>query len=124
MDKIKVTKKMKKKIDLNLQYFYSQTMDGYIIHYLNGFIGVGILEEPENHLHCNMNTIWIYGCGHTDDGKDIEENHNVYLTEDEGRDLLKCLMIALPRHHKYYVRQTEEQRMQNMPRKLRVPKGK
>jgi len=107
-----ITPTMKDRIENCMEFFYEKTLDGHIIKYLNGFTGVGILEEPDDHITKAANTIWIYGCGFSKNGKRIVENTNILLTEDEAKDLKKCISIALSKHDKYYKKLTRKERNQ------------
>jgi hypothetical protein len=59
----KITTTMQEKIDSSLEYFYPKTADGYIVKYINLFIACGVLDEPEDHIIHNGNTMWIYSVG-------------------------------------------------------------
>ena len=88
---------MKEKILFYKECFYKETIAGHIVSYLNGFCAVGILKKPKDHITPKANVVWIYGIGFNDCGNRIVENQNVYMTEDEARDLSQCLRIALKR---------------------------
>ena len=91
-----ITKEMSDKIESCKEYFYSRTKGGHIIYYWNGFIGVGIFDEPQDHLpRGEKNTIWIYGVGFNGDASGVVENPNVELTLDEAEDQHKALGICI-----------------------------
>jgi len=95
IEQIKITLKMKKKIARYKEYFFGRTKGGYIINYLNGFIGVGIFNKLQPHITKNVNSVWIYGIGFNQNGKRIIENTNCELTLDEVEDLQRCLKITI-----------------------------
>ena len=90
-----ITLKEIKKIEEYLDQFYSETCDGHVIRYYNGFVAAGILETPANHGTIGINTIGIFSCGHNDKCDDIEIQGNMYLTLNETEDLAKVLNICI-----------------------------
>lgn len=91
-----ITKEMSEKIESHKDYFYSRTTDGHIIYYFNGFVGVGIFEEPQtHHLSKGVNVIWMYGVGFNKDWSDIVEDINVELSLDEAEDYHRTLGICI-----------------------------
>jgi len=101
--RIPITETMKRKIKKYKNEFYEDTCDGAVINYLNGFCGVGILEKPQGHITSNINTVWVYQTGFDKKGKKIIELLNIVLTENEAKDLKRCLSRALRKHPRYYV---------------------
>jgi len=88
-------KEILKDVNKYLDYFFSQTIDGHIIHSLNGFVGVGILDEPRDHLTPKINTIWMFSIGFNHDASEIEEQINIELTVDEAEDIQRTLKICI-----------------------------
>ena len=95
IDEIKITEKMQAKIDGYHEYFYSRTVGGHIVDYPNGFVGVGVLAEPQDHVSAAVNTVWIYQVAFSRDAKKIVEIQNVETTLDEAEDLRRCLNTVI-----------------------------
>ena len=99
--KLKINEEdMNKKINELKEYFYSRTYDGYIINYINGFIGVGILNTPQDHLTKDVNDIWFLDVGSNRDGSDIIEISNVEMDLEEAKDTYKALGICIKKYKK------------------------
>lgn len=91
-----VTEKMREKIELMKQYFYSRTKGGHIINYLNGFVAAGLFRKPQKHLSKKaVNKVWLYSCGFNGNGSRIVEHTNLEMDVEEAKDMVKCLKIAL-----------------------------
>lgn len=92
--------KMEKEINDSLNWFYSRTFGGHVIKYLNGFVGVGILTIPSDHLTKGANEIWHYQIGSNTRGTGIEEIINVEMDIEEAEDSLKCFKICIEQYKK------------------------
>jgi len=93
--KIGMTLKEIKKIEKHLDFFYSETNDGLVIRYYNGFVAAGILEIPDDHRTKDINPIMIFGCGHNKECDDIETIINIRLTLSETENLAEVLNVCI-----------------------------
>ncbi len=90
---MKISRKMKKKIDAYKNEFLNQVSYECIRDADNGtFIGVGTLREPEDHIIRGINTMCLYIVAPNKDGTDIA-SERLSMTDDEAY-ILTCLISA------------------------------
>ncbi|QEE15621.2 hypothetical protein DSAG12_01447 [Promethearchaeum syntrophicum] len=86
-----------KEVNRHQDYFLSIVDENHSIHYLNGFVGVGALKEPRDHLGY-LNTIVMYSCGYNLDGSEIKKLSEQEFTLEEAEDMVEVLKICIERY--------------------------
>lgn len=78
-------------------HFLSQVKEHHIITHLNGFVAVGVLIKPRDHLTPGVNPIWLYSCGSNKDGSKIIKIISATSTVEEAEDTIEVLKVCLER---------------------------
>ena len=96
MEKIKITKEMKKELSRLKKWFLGRTIEGRdIIDYDWGFTAVGFLKEPSDHINKKVNKIFILDVGLTDNGKKIKKHISCDMKVNEAGELMESIKYVL-----------------------------
>ncbi|KKL59106.1 hypothetical protein LCGC14_2218620, partial [marine sediment metagenome] len=95
-----ITLKMTKEIKKHLNDFISKTHDRYIARYLNGFLGIGILNTPTDHIIKGVNTILFFQIGYNEEGTDIIVISKDMMTLEEAEDTYRIFGECIKKYKK------------------------
>ena len=102
-----------KQIELYANHFVDITSDRYILANPSGFLGMGILKEPSDHISEGVNTLSLFGVGlgETPDTSvhPIREVISLDMTRDEAEGYLEVLQEGVKLAEKHNIKRTNEE---------------
>jgi len=97
------------KIEIFKEAFYKKTTNGYIFDNPNGFLALGILKKPTDHIDKKINTMWFFGVGVGKTEDEIVVFEDTPMTIDEVEGFIKVLTEGLIIAKKLGVKRTNKQ---------------
>lgn len=106
---VKKLSRKEDKIEIFKEAFYGKTTNGYILDNSNGFLALGVLKKPSDHVTKEVNTMWFFGVGigKTEDEIVVFEDTPMTINEVEG--FIKVLTEGLEIAKKLGVKRTNKQ---------------
>ena len=85
-----------------------RTTGVYILNNPNGFVALGILKEPTDHIDKKVNTMWLWGVGIGRTEDEILPFIDNVLTIDEVKGFIKVFTEGLKVAEKHGVKRTNK----------------
>ncbi len=89
--KIKITEQMKNDLQNQKDTFKGTISTVHMIECPNGFVGVGILKKPQDHIVKNINKIYLCLTGFNKDGTRIVPINEIIMKTNELKILSECI---------------------------------